>query len=146
MNFKMFKRLNLLVFLCIALLLAFCQAPRQCYGLDGIEIGIDLAQSLINLQSTISVITFHTTIRYNNVACETVILTANTASVPVYYCSSDSRGYLKAHFLMQDIKAIRDYLEIGIDNLFVLEGETKDGISFYGLQSILVGDIKPYGR
>ncbi len=149
MSLKRFKMLSLPVFIYIALLLVFFQAPKQCYGVDEIEIGIDLAQSIINLQSSISVITFHTNIRYYNVDCETVILIAQTmqpASVPVYFCSSDSRGYLKAHFLMQDIIDIRDNLEIGNYNLFVLAGETKDGIPFHGSQYILVEDIKPYGR
>jgi hypothetical protein len=47
---------------------------------------------------------------------------------------------------MQQIKDIRDNLEIGEENLFVLEGKTRDGIPFYGSQWILVVDNKPQGQ
>jgi hypothetical protein len=47
---------------------------------------------------------------------------------------------------MQPIKDIRDNLEIGEENLFVLEGKTRDAIPFYGSQWILVVDNKSHGR
>lgn len=147
MNAKMFKTPGFLVVLCIALSIAFVQAPKQCYARD--EISIDLAQSIINLQSSINVITFHTNIKLYDVDCATVTLKSETeppASVPVYLCRSDSRGYFLAEFLMQHIKDLRDNLEIGEENLFVLEGKTKDGSPFSGTQDILVVDNKPQGR
>jgi hypothetical protein len=64
----------------------------------------------------------------------------------IYRCTSDSRGNFSADFLMQQIKDIRDNLEIGEENLFVLEGKTRDGIPFYGSRWILVVDNKPQGQ
>lgn len=149
MILRMSKTFGLPVFLCIALSVVCFQAPTQCYGDDEINIGIDLAQSIINLQSCIQIITFHTSIALNEVNCATVTLTADTeqpVSMPIYLCRSDSHGRFLAEILMEKIKDIRDTLEIGEENLFVLEGETKDGTPFYGSQLLLVEDIKPKGR
>ena len=146
---RIFKTFGLPVFLWIALLVVCFQAPKQFFGDDEINIGIDLAQSIINLQSSIQIITFHTSIALNEVNCGTVTLTADTEQpvpMPIYLCKSDSRGRFLAEFLMEKIKDIRDTLEIGKKNLFVLEGLTKDGTRFYGSQILLVEDIKPKGR
>jgi hypothetical protein len=66
--------------------------------------------------------------------------------VQIYRFTSDSRSNFLADFLMQQIKDIRDNLEIGEENLFVLEGKTRDGIPFHGSQWILVVDNKPHAR
>lgn len=149
MTFKKLEKVGFSVFLFIALSLVCYQIPKQCYGEDEIRIGIDLSQSIINLQSSISIITFHTSIKAYEVDCATVTLTADTeqpVTVPVYRCASDSRGNFLADFLMQQIKDIKDNLEIGEENLFILEGKTRDGIPFYGSQWILAVDNKPKGR
>jgi hypothetical protein len=145
----MYKTFGLSVVFCIVLSVVCFQPPKQCYGDDEINIGIDLAQSIINLQSNIEIITFHTSIALYEVNCATVTLTADTdqpVSMPIYLCRSDSRGRFLAEILMEKIKDIRDNLEIGEENLFVLEGETKDGAPFYGSQLLLVEDNKPKGR
>lgn len=146
---KLLTKVGLPLVLFIALSLVSFQAPQPCCADDEIRIGIDLSQSIINLQSSISIITFHTSIKAYEVDCATVTLTADTeqpVTVPVYRCTSDSRGNFLADFLMQQIKDIRDNLEIGEENLFVLEGKTREGIPFYGSQWILVVDNKPNGR
>jgi hypothetical protein len=132
------------VFVLYSTFLLLVVAAAVCtVGCFGVRIEIDLAQSAINLQSTIEEVTFHTNIKWSLVDCEGVSLTVlnlPSVTVAVDSCTSDSRGYLKAHFLMQNLEEIRSNLKIDREKPFLLKGRTTDGTLFWGMQDILVVD------
>lgn len=113
---------------------------------EEIQIEIDVAPNVINIQSESSVVTVHTNIPYAKVEGESVSLN----DVPIYFWKSDARGYFVAKFGSDEIKELFTLDEtgdfvIGDENRLTLTGETTDGYAFIGSQDILVIDNIPQG-
>jgi len=112
---------------------------------EELVITIDVAPSVLNLQSGGECVTVHTDIAYaDDVDCSSVTLNSKTASIMAGSCFSDDRGYFVAKFSMIEV---RDdlYLTTGEYNTLKLTGETKgskdvDGEPFSGTQEIWVVD------
>ena len=128
------------VFCCMALSIAFFQAPTPCHGF---EIAIDVAPNTLNLQSQGQVVTVHTSVVYGDVDHENVFLNG----IQISSWKADSRGYFVAKFLMSEVKALAESgdLDVPGDNVLSLVGYTTDGAEFTGSQVITVIDIEPAG-
>lgn len=123
---KIFFSLTWLVALSIAV---FCLAPTEGHAL---EITIDIAPNVLNIQSTGVVVTVHTDIASGYVNAPTVCL--NGISISSW--KADNRGNFVAKFSMEDVKALP--LAIDALNTFTMDGETTSGENFWGTQDILV--------
>ena len=99
-----------------------------------LEITIDVAPNVLNLQNNGQVVTIHTDIDYHLVQASTVYL--NGIAIQSY--KSDLRGNFVAKF---DIEAVKD-LPLVIDgyNTLTMEGVTTTNEEFFGSQDILVID------
>ena len=128
---------------CCALLLAgLLISPATSYS-DALEIEIDIAPNVLNIQSEGTVVTVHTDIAYWTVDAYTLTLNG----IEISSWKTDNQGNFVAKFLMDKVKAFAlEELDIGDYNEFVLEGETKDGVEFFGTQEILIIDVVPKGR
>ncbi len=115
----------------------FCVAPTECHAL---EITIDVAPNVLNLQSSGAVVTVHTNINYGDVDASTVSLN----NVTISGWKADDCGNFVAKFLADDIKGLP--LVVDAYNTFTLEGQTTSGESFRGTQDILVVNNRPAGR
>ena len=103
---------------------------------DEIQIQIDIAPNVLNIQSQGVIFTVHTDIAYSAVSGASVDLNG----VPIKYWKADARGNFVAKFVMDEIKTL-DGLIIDGYNLLVLYGYTTDGDTFIGEQEIKVIDI-----
>jgi hypothetical protein len=128
---KIFFSLTWLVALSIVV---FCVAPTEGHAL---EIMIDIAPNVLNIQSTGVVVTVHTDIGFGDVNAPTVCLNGVTISS----WKADNRGNFVAKFSMVDVKALP--LTIDAYNTFTMEGETTSGEKFSGTQDILVINREP---
>jgi hypothetical protein len=107
---------------------------------DEIQIQIDVAPNVLNIQSQGVIVSVHTDIAYSAVVGATV----NLSGVPIQYWKADARGNFVAKFVMDEIKTL-DGLKIDGYNELVLFGYTTDGDTFIGEQEIKVIDIIPRG-
>ena len=97
------------------------------------EITIDVAPSVVSLDSQGQVVTVHTDIAYWSVDGWSVALDG----LPIQSFKSDKRGNFVAKFNLDDVK---EMIEVGSVTV-TLMGETKDGEEFSGHDTIKV--IKP---
>ena len=107
---------------------------------DEIQIQIDVAPNVLNIQSEGVIVTVHTDIAYSAVDGASVDLNG----VLIKYWKADARGNFVAKFVMDEIKTL-DGLIIDGYNVLVLYGYTTDGDTFIGEQEIRVIDIIPRG-
>lgn len=105
-----------------------------------LQITIDVAPNVLNIQSQGSLVTVHTDIAYGAVSGATVKLNG----VEINFWKSDNQGNFVAKFLMSEIKDLP--LDIDDYNTLTLEGVTKTGQTFSGSQEILVIDVQPKGK
>jgi hypothetical protein len=131
---------GLTIFCCIALSIAFFQAPTECHGF---EIAIDVAPNTLNIQSQGQVVTVHTSIVYGDVDHDNVYLNG----IKINSWKADNRGYFVAKFLMSEVKALADSgkLDVPGENELSLIGYTTEGTEFTGFQFITVIDVNPQG-
>ena len=127
------------IFVCLCAVLFGCFALPS--AVSAIEIQIDVAPNVLNIQSESTVVTVHTDIAYNLVEGSSVFLNG----VSISYGKSDNRGNFVAKFLASDIKTLEG-LVIGGYNTLVLMGYTIDGEAFIGQQEIMVIDIQSNGN
>lgn len=128
------------VICCIALSIAFFQAPTECLGF---EIAIDVAPSTLNIQSEGHVVTVHTSIAYWSVDHDNVFLN----EIQISSWKADNQGNFVAKFLMSEVKALADSgdLDVPGENTLSLVGYTTEGVEFTGSQVITVIDVEPAG-
>jgi len=104
-----------------------------------IQITIDVAPNVLNLQNQAEVVTIHTDISYSLVVGSTVYLN----DIPINSWKSDDRGNFVAKFLMSEVKDLP--LNVGEYNELKLVGETVGGVTFWGTQDILILNNIPVG-
>jgi hypothetical protein len=100
------------------------------------EIAIDVAPSVVSLDSQGQVVTVHTDIAYGDVAGASVLLD----DVPIAWWKSDLQGNFVAKFNLDDVKEMLKS-RAGTEFVVTLTGETKDGEEFSGTDTIKV--VKP---
>ena len=105
-----------------------------------LEIAIDVAPAVLNLNNQGEVVTVHTDIAYTLVTASTVYLNG----VAINSWKSDDRGNFVAKFLMSEIKKLP--LNIGGMNTLVLTGITFAGVEFSGTREIKVINVIPKGK
>ena len=105
-----------------------------------LEIAIDVAPAVLNLNNQGEVVTVHTDIAYSLVTGSSVFLNG----VEINSWKADDRGNFVAKFLMEEIKGLP--LNIGAMNNLVLTGETFAEIEFQGEQEIKVINVIPKKR
>ena len=108
-----------------------------------LEINIDVAPNVLNIQSEGTVVTVHTDIAYSAVEGATVLLN----DVPIAWWKSDSRGQFVAKFNMEEVIDLyyADLLVLG-DNELTLTGTTKTDDDFSGTHIIKVIDVASTGK
>lgn len=124
---------------CMLLLAGLLISPATSYS-EELEIEIDIAPNVLNIQSAGTVVTVHTDIAYWMVEAYTLELNG----IEISSWKADNQGNFVAKFLMDEVKALD--LELGDYNEFELEGKTRDGVEFFGTQEILIIDVVPKGR
>ena len=134
------SRVNLVAGCVLAVALGCFLYPSTSFGLD-IDIVIDVAPNVLNIQSASNVVTVHTDIAYSLVEGSSVFLNG----VEISHWKSDNRGNFVAKFLANEIKTL-DGLIIGDYNTLVLTGYTIDYDAFIGTQDIMVIDVMPSGK
>ena len=134
------SRMNLVAGCVLVVALVFFLHPSTSFGSD-IEIVIDVAPNVLNIQSASNVVTVHTDIAYSLVEGYSVFLNG----VEISHWKSDNRGNFVAKFLANEIKTL-DGLIIGDYNTLVLTGYTIDYDAFIGTQDIMVIDVMPSGK
>lgn len=102
-----------------------------------IEIDIDVAPAVLNLQNQAQVVTVHTSIAYGLVVASTVYLN----DIAINSWKADDRGFFVAKFLMKDVKNLP--FDIGNDNRLTLVGKTITGDDFWGESTIKVINVLP---
>lgn len=102
-----------------------------------LEVAIDVAPAVLNLNNQGEVVTVHTDIAYSLVTASTIYLNG----VAINSWKADDRGNFVAKFLMTEIKDLD--LNIGGMNTLVLTGETFEGVEFQGTQEIKVINVIP---
>ena len=127
-----------ILFPIIAFSIIFTFATTNVYAYD---ISINVAPSVLNIQSESLVVTVQTDIAYGAVVGSSVFLNG----VSIDYWKADDRGNFVAKFLSDEIKTL-DGLVIGDYNELVLTGFDTDGVSFIGIQEIKVINIKSQGK
>jgi len=125
----------------IGLLILFLTLFVQTgFGQTSIEVAIDVAPAVLNLNNQGEVVTVHTDIAYSLVTGSSVFLNG----VEINSWKADDRGNFVAKFLMEEIKGLP--LNIGAMNNLVLTGETFAEIEFQGEQEIKVINVIPKKR
>lgn len=105
-----------------------------------LEIAIDVAPAVLNLNNQGEVVTVHTNIAYSLVTASTVCLNG----VAINTWKSDDRGNFVAKFVMSEIKDLP--LNIGGMNTMVLTGKTYARVEFSGEKEIKVINVIPKGK
>lgn len=105
----------------------------NAWAADPKIVEIDVAPNVLNIANNGTVVTVHTSLPYNSVTGESVMLNR----VVIDWWKSDARGYFVAKFDIAEIKAIAKVNEY---NTLTLIGSTIDGQTFAGAQDILVID------
>ncbi len=107
-----------------------------------VEIDIDVAPNVLNIQSEGTVVTVHTNIAYSAVDGASVMLN----DVPIAWWKSDSRGQFVAKFNMEEVTALVDAHVIDLGNItLTLTGSSVFG-DFTGSQTIQVICVEAKGR
>lgn len=138
------SRTKMITGCCVLLLVGLLVSPATSYS-DELEIEIDIAPNVLNIQSSGTVVTVHTDIAYWAVDVSAVYLNG----IEISSWKADNQGNFVAKFLMDEVKALAlvdENMAIGDYNEFELEGETKGGVEFFGTQEILIIDVVPKGR
>jgi hypothetical protein len=99
-----------------------------------VEIAIEVAPNVLNLQSQGEVVTIHTSLAYSAVAGSGVTLNG----VPIAWWKADNRGQFVAKFDMNAIKNLP--VRVGEYNALRIEGTKTDATRFWGEKAILVVD------
>ena len=117
-------------------------APTLC---SAQEIEIEIAPATLNLQSHGKVVTVHTTIPFNDIEGETVIIALRTVLekfVVIDSWKADDRGYFVAKFLIDDIKGldlhINDYNTLKFSAWTTTPGEGEPPV--WGFADVMVID------
>ncbi len=134
----MMPRIIKFVFCLVALAVIVFQAFTPCHAL---EIEIDIAPAVLNLQNNGQVVTVHTDIAYGLVDVSTVYLNG----VAIDSWKADDRGNFVAKFLIEEIKSLEGLI-IDDYNTLQMVGVTIDGEAFAGTQDILVINNVPVGK
>ena len=124
----------------LAVTLGLFVYPSTTLALD-LDIQIDVAPNVLNIESESVVVTVHTDIAYSVVVGATVFLNG----VEISHWKSDARGNFVAKFLSEEIKTL-DGLITDDYNKLVLIGFTTGGEAFIGTQEIKVIDVIPQGQ
>ena len=125
-------------------------SPATSYSDEiDIEIEIDVAPNVLNIQSEGTVVTVHTDIPYSSVDAPTVSLVYDSTvplnEIEISWWKDDNRGNFVAKFSMDEVKSLfeEDDMEKYNTYTFVLEGFTTVGDKFSGEQDIIVIDVLP---
>ena len=118
--------------LCLCLVVSFAISLIIVTQSYAFEITIDVSPKVLNLNSNSEVVTVHTDIKYSDVDASSISL--NGIFIESY--KSDDRGYFVAKFDSEQIKKLA--LIVNDYNTLRLEGTTKDNVSFWGEEDILV--------
>lgn len=130
------SKMKMITGCCVLLLSGLLVSPAISYSLD---IEIDIAPNVLNIQSSGTVVTVHTDIAYWVVDAYT--LTLNGLEISSW--KADNQGNFVAKFFMDAIKDLP--LNIDEYNTLVLVG-VADGVAFQGEQDIRVIDVASMGR
>ncbi len=107
-----------------------------------VDIEIDVAPNVLNIQSEGTVVTVHTSIEYSAVDGASVKLNG----VPISWWKSDSRGLFVAKFNMEEVESLVSSEIIALGNIVLtLEGSSNQG-EFIGSQTIKVICVEAKGR
>ncbi len=107
---------------------------------SALQVAIDVAPAVLNLNNQGEVVTVHTDIAYSLVTASTVYLNG----VAINSWKADDRGNFVAKFLMSEIKDLD--LNIGGMNTLTLTGKTVADVEFCGEQEIKVINVIPKGK
>ena len=99
-----------------------------------VQISIEVAPNVLNLQSQGEVVTIHTSLAYSSVLGSGVALNG----VPIAWWKADNQGQFVAKFEMGAIKNLP--VRVGEYNTLRIEGTKIDGTKFWGEKAILVVD------
>ena len=113
-------------------------SPATSYS-DDIEIEIDVAPNVLNIQSEGTLVTIHTDISYWLVEPATVLLN----DIAISWWKQGNRGNFVAKFSMGEVKSVFEDDDLWNYNYLTLLGSTKGGEEFSGTQAILVIDVPP---
>jgi len=102
----------------------------SCWALD---ILIDVAPGVLNLQNNGQVVTVHTSLPYSQVTGASVTLNG----LPISWWKADNRGYFVAKFNIDDVKNLPGLI-VDEYNTLSLTGVNIDGEEFTGSAEILV--------
>jgi hypothetical protein len=108
-----------------------------CLG-EVLEIEIEVAPNVLNIQSNGNVVTVHTNLPYGDVVAGGVELNG----IDIDSWKVDNRGYFVAKFLIDELKTLEG-LRIDDYNVLTLTGVLKDDAAFIGTAEIMVIDIVP---
>lgn len=108
-------------------------------GIAGIlEIEIEVAPNVLNIQSSGNVVTVHTNLPYGDVVAGGVELNG----IDIDSWKVDNRGYFVAKFLIDELKTLEG-IRIDDYNALALTGVLEDGTAFIGTAEIMVIDVVP---
>jgi hypothetical protein len=99
---------------------------------EGLQVDVDLAPNVLNIQSKGEVVTVHTDIDFLLVDAPNVFLNG----VLIYSWKADDRGDFVAKFWMDEVKDLP--LVLDSHNTLLLTGQTRSQQPFWGAQDILV--------
>jgi len=125
----------LFVFLAALVVSAGCGSsatPTEPTDAPVMQITIEVAPNVLNIQSEGQVVTVHTNLAYSYVVASSVLLNG----VKIDSWKADDRGNFVAKFAMSAIKNLP--LNIGQLNTLRLDGTTTDGKAFWGSKAITV--------
>jgi hypothetical protein len=106
-------------------------------GLAGVlEIEIDVAPNVLNIQNNGNTVTVHTNLIYGDVVAGGVELNG----IDINSWKVDNRGYFVAKFLIEELKTLEG-LRIDAYNTLALTGVLQDDTVFIGSAEIKVIDV-----
>ena len=120
----------------LASLVAVAAMTAVASNVSAFEISIDVAPSVVSLDSQGQVVTVHTDIAYGAVDAWSVALDG----LGIQSWKTDNQGNFVAKFNLDDVKEMLRS-KVGTDVVVTLTGVTKDGQKFSGTDTIKV--IKP---
>jgi hypothetical protein len=123
------------VFLAALIASAGCDSastPTEPTDAPVIQITIEVAPNVLNIQSEGQVVTVHTDLAYGYVVASSVLLNG----VKIDSWKADDRGNFVAKFVMSAIKNLP--LSLGQLNTLRIDGTATDGKSFWGSKGIMV--------
>ncbi len=112
---------------------------------DVMEIHIDVAPNILNLESNGNGVTVHTNISFGSVDCNTVTLEVEEKPITIRNCYSDLCGDLVVKVDREDVVYAIGYPDVSPNNAtFTLSGSTATGL-FTGTDTIDVIDVAQSG-